>query len=413
MKNNLLIRFTQVIPSMLGRSKKKLQNVFFKKKKAKVMHFLPDIDYFATEENKTKKALLMLSPSSWLQATIQYPNIRLYNNVGLSYSLVKALNLNGYAVDIIDYNCSHTLTKEYDLFVGHGGNCREVIDSLDPTTPIYQYVSGAYWKNSSREMDERLTRYYNKVKKQKPSDHSRSIEGLTEGMEYLANKADVMFTLRCPRMNKGYGDLEKKIIHTGLGAYLDDLFETDLSVKDFGAGMNHFIYVGGSGGNLIKGLDILLEAFAECPEQHLYIYCKVENAILEDYQHLLALPNIHYIYHWRYNIFHKKMEDLISKMNFSIHAPVNSGVGTAFSATMGAGLIPVGYIDLYDMEDAAMLASSCDVDSIIGVIRGASGKSAEWCDQAAKRSVEYYNEHCAPKRVEKNYIDMFAEVVKK
>jgi hypothetical protein len=40
------------------------------------LNFVENINYFEPEKPKNKKALLTLSPSSWLQAIKEYPNIK-------------------------------------------------------------------------------------------------------------------------------------------------------------------------------------------------------------------------------------------------------------------------------------------------------------------------------------------------
>lgn len=409
MKNYLLIIFSQILPTWVGCQLRNMQRAL-EKKSGSAISFLENIDHFESAHKKDKRVLVMMRPSAWLTALGQHPDIKLYNNSGFIYGLVQALNENGYKVDLLAENTPIQLKQEYDLFIGHGGSCKPLIDQLRPATPVYQYISGLYWKVFDEESDARYNRFFSKHGGRKPESHRRSITHMIDGLEYLNKKADVLFTINCPRMVGAYGPYSKKFYFTGLGAYLDDLFRVDPSEKDYDEGRNNFIYVGGTSGNLQKGLDLLIEAFAATPDLNLYIYCKVEEEILKYCKKELASPNIHYIYHWRYKPFHKQLKKLLKNTNFSVHAPINIGMGTAFMATMGVGMIPVGYVDVADPGQSAVLTDSWQVDALRDCIREASVKSPDWCREASRLTVEKYNDYCDPVTVQRNLSEMFSLV---
>jgi glycosyltransferase involved in cell wall biosynthesis len=360
-----------------------------------------------------KRALVMFRPDIWLTARSQYPNIKLYNQNGFIFSLVRALNECGFIVDLVDAQSDHQPDVKYDLFIGHGGHCMRFLDSQSQGVPVYQYISGLHWKAFVTESDERYERFFPRKGLTKPIIHRRSIAEHIKGQELLDRRTDVMFTIHCPRMVAAYGEYASKFHFTGLGAYLDELFIVPPEQKDFDVGRKNFIYVGGTGGNIQKGLDLLIEAFQQTPELNLYIYCKVEEEILKHCRKELASPNIHYIYYWKYLPFHKRLRKLLTQTNFSVHAPMNIGIGTAFMASMGSGLIPVGYVDLADPGECAVLTDSWQVDSLVECIRRASSMPTEWCRAASGLAREYYAKHCDPAQVERNFKEMFESVAQK
>lgn len=363
-----------------------------------------------TATPKRKRALVTLNPNVWLTALSEYPHIKLYNHSGFVHGLVTALNEAGYIVDLVDAHFEYTVTNKYDVFVGHGGSCRPLIEQLPEGVPIYQYISGLYWRVFDDESDARRDRFFKVHGGEKPEVHRRSITHLIEGLEYLNEKADVLFSINCPRMAKAYGRYSSKFYYTGLGAYIDPLFDIPADEKVFDKGKKNFIYVGGTGGNLQKGLDLLIEAFSELPDLNLYIYCKVEEEILDHCRDLLNKVNIHYIYHWRYLGFQSKIADLVKNLNFSVHAPINIGMGTAFMATLGVGLIPVGYVDVADPEEGAVLTDSWQVEDLISCIREASEKSTDWCENASVLARKRYRKYCEPDTVRANFVEMFKQV---
>ena len=350
------------------------------------------IDHFPTPKAKIKRALVALSPDAWLRAREQYPNIRYFNYIGLTYQIVKVLNENSYLVDIVDHSKEHSPRMKYDLFVGHGGHCRTIIDSLPPRTPILQYVSGAHWAAFNSQSAARYRRFSQVHGYPFTGQFTRSMAGITEGEEYLSQKATHMFTIECPRMAAAYGDLASKFVFTGLGAYEDAALGHPAAKQH-----NHptrFLYLAGTGGNIQKGLDLFIDAFSSMPTYHLYIYCKVESEIINYASRQFNASNIHYIYHWRHAPFQSQLRDLMNTISFTIHAGINSGLGTAFSASLAAGMIPVGYVDYSGNSDHCILSDSWDVDALSNCIKGAANSSRAWRKVASDASRQFYEANC-------------------
>lgn len=406
MKNRLLIFLSQVLPTRLRKwwTKKSRNSLVSTLSQPPILLGIRD---FVPENLPTRRALVTFRPDLWMAAKAQHPYIRLYNNFGFIHSLVQALNEAGFIVDLIDPQSSESLSGPYDLLVAHGGHCQWILEYVGDETPVYQYISGLYWKAFELESSERYQRFFSTRGLATPKGHRRSIREIIDGEEALTARANVLFTIHCPRMIAAYGPYVEKFHFTGLGAYLDDLFTIPPEEKDFDAGRKNFIYVGGTGGNLQKGLDLLIEAFLELPDLHLYIYCKVEEEILQHCHKELSYPNIHYIYHWRYRPFHQRLQRLLRNTNFSVHAPINIGMGTAFMASMGSGLIPVGYVDLADPGECAVLCDSWHVPDLVACIRRAADKPEDWCRQASQLSQANYANSCDPEQVEKNFRVMF------
>lgn len=408
MRNRSLICLTQELPTRLAGWLQRMRSTASGKAPARIP-IIENIDHFPTNPPKERHALLMLAPEAWLAAVEQYPDIRLFNYYGLTYEIVKALNEHGYKVDIADLTSELVPNKRYDLFIGHGGRCRTIIDNLLPECVIFQYVSGAYWKGFNEESRQRYDRFAKSRGITAPDKFRRDLSELLEGEEYLLHKADCLFTLNCPRMIATFGDYRSKFFFTAFGAYIDPVLFIPPDERQHEHGRTNFIYVGGTGGNIQKGMDVLIEAFASTPELHLFIYCKVEDEVTRHYRKELALPNIHYVYHYRYSIFSNSLKRLMRRISFSVHAPINTGMGTAFMGTMGLGLIPVGYVDLEDDPECTVLTSNWDVESIAACIRRAAGKDATWCENASSKIIRVHEKICGTASLRASFNQLFSD----
>ena len=289
--NNVLIRGSQRIADVRRRLGGPAASA------AKTTEYIEEIKVFcAPDAPPTRQALISLSPSAWSRALAEYPNIRFFNVDGLTYEIVKALNTKGYSVDIVDAGISGVEPrKHYDFFLGHGGNMRSILDRLPKETFVMNYASGAYWKEFNRMSQERYDNFCRRKGLPPVRDFVRSLRETGEGEEYLVRRADATF-LSGPRTVATFRGVTDRISLLYLGASVESDYRVE--DRDFEAGRKNFVYVAGTGGNMQKGMDLLLEAFARMPDLHLYIYCKVEEEVRRAYRRELALPNIHFVYHY-------------------------------------------------------------------------------------------------------------------
>ncbi|MDB4295572.1 hypothetical protein N9908_04930 [Akkermansiaceae bacterium] len=392
--NYVKVSIFQILPSSLIEMLNRFKNLS-KTQKAGFEPIVRGIEHFITDPSPKSRALLILSPKAWITAIEETPNISFFNYTGLTFEIVKSLNENGLSVDVIDFkdpvssygNSAEDLTK-YNLVVAHGGHCKELLRHLPSSVPVLQYVAGAYWPVFNIETGERYENFSKRNEIIELLSFRRSLAGIVDGERWLTERANFLFSVDLPRMVASFGEHQSKFFKTGLGAYLDRKLSCDKERRDFENGRRNFIYVGGTGGNIQKGLDVLLEAFSQTPDLNLYIYCKVEPEIIRYCRSFLNRPNVHYIYHWsRGARGAAKLAKLIPKVAFSVHAPINTGLGTAYMASIGSGLIPVGYVDLPSDDSWTVLSDSWEPEDLADSLRKASEKSISWCESASEKAV--------------------------
>ena len=359
-----------------------------------------DIRTFCTG-TPSKRALLSLSPSAWRTAQAQSPSIQFFNLAGFTHEVTKSLNEKGCSVDIVDAGARNfEPLKHYDFYLGHAGNTRSIIERLHPGTFVMQFASGSYWKEFNRMSQERYDNFCRRKGLPPVRDFVRSLSGTEDGEEFLARRADASFNAG-PRTVATFAGVSRNMPLLYLGSYVQkDLLVND---RDFEAGRRNFIYVAGTGGNIQKGMDLLLEAFARMPELNLYIYCKVEDEVSKACQRELALPNIHYVYHYSRSFLRRRMRDLLKRINFTVGAAINTGPTTAMLGSLGLGLIPVGYIDIEAEDSNSVLVDSFEIETLMVAARTASEKSAEWCRRASRETLERFQRLHEPAQFGRNF----------
>lgn len=369
-----------------------------------------NIDQFLVKPAKGH-ALVILSQAAWFGALQAGPALKFFNIKGLTLEVVKAFNELGYLVDIVDWNRpgGELPRSRYDAVFAHGPYCKEIIEALPPETVVIHYASGAYWKEFNKMSQERYEAFAARYRLPVARDFIRSLSGTEDGEEYLARRANHTF-LSGPRTVATFDGICRDMTLLYLGSYVDsELRDID---RDYDAGRKNFIYVAGSGGNIQKGMDVLIEAFSQTPDLHLYIYCLLEDEVLAACKDKLALPNIHYIYHLRFSVFRNALIRKLAMINFSVTAPIDTGPGTAMLGSIGIGLVPVGYADIDGTAEDSCLTSDWRIPAIVACIRAASEKSARWCEQASRLNLEKYEKLHRPEVFGANFKQYVARILK-
>ena len=405
MNNIIKILLFQFLPTYSKQQLQKIRKILLHKSSNDIP-IVEDIDYFKSEKPKSRRALISLLPTAWLNAENEYPNIKHFNVTGLTYEMVKVLNENGYLVDISDYRISYIPVQNYDIFIGHGTNCKSIVDNLSDHTKILQYVATMEYNTFISESNQR----YKDLARRKGINFSGSIKRKIMDESFIISKADVLFSCNCPRMIQSYGSNAKKFFITSYSAYIDKALYIPFTDKNYETGKKNFIYVGGTGGNIQKGLDVLIEAFIITPDLNLYIYCLVEDEILEYYKNELNSSNIHYIYYLKAKPLQKKLKSLMRKINFTVHAPINTGLGTAFMGSLGLGLVPVGYIDFEPSVDFGVISESWDIQTLTEKIKEASNLNTEDIKERSLKALKYYNKNYRPNVFHKNFTTLIQRI---
>lgn len=236
----------------------------------------------------------------------------------------------GYAVDIVDFdNESFVPKKRYDYCIDIQNKLEKFSAHLNKDCVKIFHIATAHWLFNNTAEYRRLLNVKDKrgvaLMPRRTLPPSRNIE-LADAVTILGND----FTAET------YG-FSKKTMHR-IPISTTHLYPSPEN-KNFESARNGFVWIGGVG-MAHKGLDLILEAFAEMPEFRLTVFGKKDIDFAQTYhKELYETPNIRYAGHTDLggDEFASVARDSIALIFPSCSEGSSGGVVTA----MHAGLIPI------------------------------------------------------------------------
>lgn len=171
-------------------------------------------------------------------------------------------------------------------------------------------------------------------------------------------------------------------------------------------GCRHSFLWFNSGGLVHKGLDLVLDAFAEMPDCHLYVCGPVEREKDFEkayYSELHKTHNIHTI-GW-VDIESTQFINVANQCIGIVNASCSEGGGGSIIQCMHAGLIPiVNYETSVDINDSyGIMLENCSVDTIKARIRMVANFPAERLQQMSRKAWEYARAHHTREKFAEEY----------
>lgn len=295
-----------------------------------------------------------------------------FSNFGIARSIVRVLNELGYIVDIVEWDdIKFQPTKKYDLFIGHGGcNFKHIARRLSKDTMKIYFSTGLYWQEGNRREKERFDNLRKRRNVRLPYDR-----WIKYSEEYANKSADGIICLGNHVAKESYSKFPL-VINLNNAAYSNDQYS--LETKDFSVARQNFYFFAG-GGNVHKGLALLLEAFSQVENANLYICQEIDKEFYKLYRHELEdCPNIHLV-GW-VPMRGQEFYDLVNKCAFLIYPSCSEGQPGTVIECMHFGLIPIlSKESNVDTGDYGITLNSCQIEEIINVIQDLSQRSPEWC----------------------------------
>lgn len=279
---------------------------------------------------------------------------------------VKVLNQMGYVVDLVDRSVPKSKLKFadiYDLYIGLGagdsGKFYDVIADQVPSAKRIIYAAGPYPPLSNRL----ILRRYDMLRMRtgaslKPLRMIKYVD-----FQRFVTRCDAIFVVGNSFSIHSYGDCKKPLYR--MYGVVSPHIAYNKKTKD----LRKFLFFGGNG-QVVKGLDLVLDAFKQLPEFELYV-CgpfEGETEFYELYKPVTNLPNIHlegFVFPAS-----KRFKELTEQCAWIISPSCSEGTANSVMTCMRAGLIPIcTYETGVDMEDFGFLVKDSVTDIKETVIR--------------------------------------------
>ncbi|MGD0877002.1 MAG: glycosyltransferase [Anaerolineales bacterium] len=350
----------------------------------------------------TQKALVSYLVSPLLPAPEKRDKM-VFSNLGMAQYIPRALNELGYEVDVVPWDDMEWLPQQhYDIYVGHGGiNFEHISRSLPKETVRIYFSTGIYWREFNIREARRI--YNLALRRGYLLTPDRAIQ-FSE--EYANQTAEGIICLGNQNAIESYRQFPLVI---GINNAVYHIDFNGLADKDFDRGRQHFLFFSG-GGNIHKGLDLLLEAFAGT-DLHLHICQTIDPAFAKIYKdELTQHTNIH-IY-GTIPMRSPSYEALAMQCNWVISATCAEGQPGATLECMGYGLIPVlSTSDNIDLEDFGIFLPLNNVADIRKVILRAAKMDVDDCEQRAILTAAAIREKYSPEKFNNNFKNAVQKIV--
>lgn len=318
---------------------------------------------------------------------------------------VDVFNELGYNVYVQQYLSKRDIPNlKFDIVFGHEPNFVRAVEK-NPDALKVHYVPGAYIDHRNGQI-VRMTDYINKTYNSSiPYRRLLEYENPNHSSKFAYNLADKILMIGSKFTIETFPeDLHSKIVTIHQSTQLTH------TIKDLDYAPSNEYFFMGSGGNLLKGISLLVEYFSKHPEYTINIVGPIEDDVKEALHHLLT-DNIKC--HGYVDVNSDKMVDIMKRCNFIIYPSGSEGMPGAVLNSMKNGLIPIvtRWAAFDEIEELGYVLEDWTVNAIDkGVIWSKSLSQNEVIDLKQKCSVYVENTYNIS-RYRKEFKDFFVKAI--
>ncbi len=308
--------------------------------------------------------------------------------------IAKAISKFGYNVDVCDYNYNKSdFNKKYDLLIDLHPRDNAVYNKFLKSNCIkIAYLTGSNTSVSNIAEQKRINDVYRRrniklIPRRQAPLISKRIESYNAAF-FIGNEYNLR-TFSEFKMPPVYF-----IKNTGY----------DFNFCNEKRKANNFMFLG-SAGQVHKGLDLLLEVFAEkCKDCNLYVCSSFENEsdFCKAYKNeLYNTPNIYPV--GFVDIKSDKFKEIAEKCAYMIMPSCSEGIAGSVLTAMSAGMIPIVSRECGFEDDEVIHLKDCSKECIEKSIKYYAAKDNKWIKNESEKSVkivkERYSEECFVKSI--------------
>ncbi|MFN6461651.1 MAG: glycosyltransferase [Nostoc sp. DedVER02] len=182
--------------------------------------------------------------------------------------------------------------------------------------------------------------------------------------------------------------------------------------KDFEAVRKHFLWFGGSA-LVLKGLDLVLDTFAQMPEYHLTVCGPVSNDKEFEqafYKELYETPNIH-TYGW-IDVSSPDFIEVTNNCLGLVYPSVSEGQSGAVISCLQAGLVPIlSYESGVDVHDFGVIFENLSVEEIKTKVISISNLPVEDLKFMSRQAWEYARANHTKEKFAQVYRNVVEQII--
>jgi glycosyltransferase involved in cell wall biosynthesis len=334
-----------------------------------------------------------------------------HSNPWVVMEMARLFTERGYAVDVINWNDNKFVPrKRYAVYVDIHNNFERLSPSLPEGCIKIMHITGSYPEFQNKAESERI----NALEKRRGV-----LLPMRREVPLFKELNDIDFI-------EGYGNKTVFGTYPNIGDKIIPIPVPTMETydfrenKDFAAARKHFLWFGG-GGAILKGLDLVVEAFAELPHLQLSIIgpAAYEKEFEKIYAKELALPNITRYGRPRINregenlVDGRDIREIYDRCGAIIFLSASEGGGGATVQAMQTGLFPIVTPNTgIDEWAPSVVVNDISIENIKKVVEDFSNLPPEKVAQLARDSWMFAREHHTKEAFTKAYEDFLDNIVK-
>jgi len=257
-----------------------------------------------------------------------------HQNFQESVAIANVFNSFGYSVDIVPYNKEIDLEKEYDIIFGFGRSFKYSIDQMNYQTCNIFYGTGMHWDQLNQAEAHRLEELKQRRGVEMPATREVSEKDKLDIKEYSDH---VIIIGDSPTVKSYEHILKSNEVYTVSNTSFEFLSDYQPRISSpYG-----YLWMG-SGGLVLRGLDVVIEAFSELKHNDIYICGPVSNneEFISEYEREIGSDNIHLV--GFVELESDKFRHLLNNVCFHLYPSASdSAPPGSVTNTMRAGVVPI------------------------------------------------------------------------